>query len=199
MRAYLNCLLFFVSFLLQLSCGGAPFVWVDHLPSEEKVVQEYRVQCGDQVEVVVWDQAQISGVYQVREDGVISIPLVGEVSVAGSTPVEIANSIKNELEQGGIVHDVRVVVISRQVSPKLVTLLGEVESPGQIELKANDTILDVLAKAGGLTEFADKKSIYVFRPKDSHSRIRFNYNSLTTLPGYGINFRLKDGDIIIVE
>ncbi len=199
MRLFFNCLSLFVTSLLQLSCGS-PFVWVEHLPAAEELkIQEYRIQYGDEVEVVVWDQSQISGIYRVRMDGVISLPLVGELSVVGTTPLETADLIKNKLEQGGIVHDVRVVVISRQVSPEYVTVLGEIASPGRIELRTNDTILDILAQAGGLTEFANKKSIYVLRSKELPDRIRFNYNSLTTSSRYGINFRLKAGDVIVVE
>lgn len=199
MKFFLKCLFFLTSLFVHLSCAS-PFVWVENLPpTKEPATQEYRIDIGDQIEVVVWDQPQISGVFQVRQDGIIGIPLIGELTVADSTPLESAELIKKRLEQGGIVNDVRVVVISRQVSPEYVTILGEVETPGKIELKAKDTLLDILAQAGGLTEFADKKSIYVLRPNDFPNRIRFNYNSLTSNSRYAINFKLKAGDIIVVE
>ncbi len=189
----------FILLASQISCADkAPFTWVESLPVATQKTVIYRIEPGDRVEVSVWDQAQLSGTYQVREDGVITIPLVGELNVAGITPNEAAEAIRKKLE-GGIVQDVRVVVISRETTPQFVTVIGEVPRPGQIVLKPRDTIVDVLATAGGLTEFADRDSIYVLRQKATPSRIRFDYDRLTSCATCGIHFKLHDGDVIIVE
>ena len=190
----------FIAIVLQISCAPkAPFIWVEDLPTEtSQKTPAYRIHPGDQVEVAVWDQAQLSGTHTVREDGFITIPLVGELKVAGTTPTEAAEAIKAKLE-GGIVQDVRIVVISRATTPEYVTVIGEVQTPGQMVLKPKDSIVDLLAAAGGLTQFADKDSIYVLRQNASPSRVRFDYDRLTSCTRCGIHFKLQDGDVIIVE
>ena len=189
----------FILLVAQISCADkVPFIWVESLPATTQKTPIYRIEPGDQVEVAVWDQAQLSGTYTVREDGVITMPLVGELNVAGITPTEAADIIRKKLE-GGIVQDVRVVVISRQTSPRFVSVIGEVARPGQITLKPKDTIVDVIATAGGLTEFADRDSIYVLRQEAKPNRIRFDYDRLTSCSTCGIHFKLQDGDVIIVE
>ena len=186
-------------FSILTSCAPkVPFVWVDCLPIEDQKALPYQIQTGDQVEVSVWNQPQISGTFSVREDGNITVPLIGDISVKGLQLSEASEKIAAELE-GGIVKDVRVVLISRAVRAKMVSVLGEVRSPGQVQLLPEDTLIDVIAKAGDITEFADKNAIYVFRAEAKNKRIRFNYNRLKTLRTGGIHFRLRPGDVIIVE
>lgn len=179
-------------------CNPAPYVWVESFPSSDHKPQPYKIHAGDQIEVAVWDQTQVSGTYRVRQDGYITVPLVGELAVAGITPDEASDAIEAKLE-GDIVQNVSVVVISREIAPQFVSVIGEVEEPGQFELKPGDTIIDALARAGGLTEFADEESIYVFRGKAPVLRVRFDYNRLTTTKTGGIQFSLQSGDAIIVE
>lgn len=193
-----NCYLA-IFLLFQVSCTGkAPFVWVENIPIQEQQTPAYRIHPGDQIEVAVWDQGQLSGTYPVREDGYITLPLMGELMVAGSTPIEVAAVIRTKLE-GDIVQDVRVVVISRETAPIFVSVIGEVAEPGQIVLKPDDTIVDILAIAGGLTEFADEDAIYVFRQKATPPRVRFDYDRLTSCATCGSHFKLQGGDVIIVE
>lgn len=175
-----------------------PFVWADTFPIDERAIPPYRIQAGEEIEITVWDQPQISRTYIVRQDGYITIPLVGELHVAGLTPVETADAISAKLE-GDIVHNARVAVILQRSITMYVSILGEVENPGQFVLKPGDTILDILALAGGLSEFAEEDSIYIFRHDAKIPRIRFDYDRLTTLKTGGIRFELQDGDVILVE
>jgi len=191
----------FILFILalQVSCAKAPFAWIESIPIVEQKTPLYRIQPGDQLDVAVWDQPRISGTYVVREDGFVTIPLIGDVTVSDSTLKDAAAVIKALLEKGGIIQDLWVTVISRVTTPKYVSVIGEVAQPGQVVLKPKDTIVDVLAMAGGLTEFADKDSIYVLRQKADPPRVRFDYDRLTSCPTCGIHFKLQGGDVIIVE
>ncbi len=184
---------------MQLSCTPkGSFVWVESFPQVKGEVATYHIKAGDQISVSVWEQAQISGSYTVRQDGYVSIPLVKDLRVAGATPAEAAEMIRVRLE-GDIVKDARVSVSIQESSPDHVSVLGEVAEPGQFVLKPRDTILDLLAMAGGLTEFADEESIYVFREPIPVPLVRFDYERLTNLKTGGIRFKLQDGDVIIVE
>ncbi|MBI2454602.1 MAG: SLBB domain-containing protein [candidate division NC10 bacterium] len=80
-----------------------------------------------------------------------------------------------------------------------VSVIGEVKTPGRYELKSQATVLDILAQAGGLSEFASRSKIVVFRPAGtSVRRIPFNYNKVTSPGGEQENFFLRPGDIILV-
>jgi len=185
--------------LFLLSCGPkAPFVWIESLPQTDRAAAPYKIQPGDSIDVSVWNQEQISGTYIVRSDGYITVPLVGDLLVAGETTTQASKMITDKLE-GDIVQNVKVTVISTGTAPKYVTVLGEVGAPSQIVLKTGDTLVDAIAMAGGLTEFADKDSIYVYRQDARFPRIRFDYDRLTTSKRGGIGFKLRDGDVIVVE
>ena len=189
----------FILLMLQVACSTKqPFVWVERFPSPQREAKAYLIQAGDIIEVSVWDQAQISGQYVVRSDGSITVPLIGDVVVAGISPTAAAETIRTRLE-GDIVQDVRVVVIAREMSTRYVSVVGEVNQAGQFVLKPEDNILDLLARAGGLTEFADKENVYVLRKGAPIPRIRFDYTRLTTTKTGGISFKLQPGDVIVVE
>lgn len=199
MKRFNKTHVFSILSLLLLSCGNqAPFVWVESLPQRIQDPPPYQIQAGDNIDVTVWNQPQISGSFVVREDGFITVPLVGDMLVAGLTTTTAARAIAAKLE-GDIVQNVQVTVISTATAPDHVTVIGEVATPGQIVLKPGDTLLDVLATAGGLTEFADHDGIYVFRHEARFFRIRFDYERLTTSVKGGIRFRLQDGDVVVVE
>ncbi len=173
----------------------APFVWVDELADDADKIAPYRLQAGDSLRVSIWKQEELTGDVLVRPDGNITLPLIGDVSVVGLTPEAAAKVIQKRLD--GIVRDPRVTVAVLSQTPHAVTLVGEVRNPGRVELRPEDTILDVLARAGGPTEFARKERIFLVRP--GQTRVRFSYTQLTSGQGKGLTYVLVDGDIIVVE
>ncbi len=183
---------------VQACAHAEPYVWVEKLTAAEQSTPQYRIRPGDELLVSVWNQEQISGTRRVRADGFITVTLVGELVVAGMTTTDAAALIAQKLE-GDILQDVRVNVAVTQTTRVMATVIGEVREPGQFELGANDSLITILSRAGGLTEFAKKDSIYVLRKNSKTPRIRFDYGRLTTRPTGGMNFRLSDGDIIVVE
>ncbi|MCP4605962.1 MAG: hypothetical protein GY847_36525 [Proteobacteria bacterium] len=195
-RGYLY--VFLSLFALQACVHEEPFVWIESLPQKSKPTTPYRIQPGDKISVSVWDQEQISGEYTVRDDGFITVTLIGDVPVDGLTIEEAAKTVSKKFE-GDIVQDVRVTVVLVKSHPIYISVIGEVRSPGQFELKPDDTMIDVLSRAGGLTEFADSDSIYVLRKGSQTPRIRFDYERLTKQKTGGIEFKLNDGDVVVVE
>lgn len=194
---------FFVAVLFSgfASCAAKrPHVWVEELPREESEPLQYRISPGNELMISVWGQEQISGRQLVREDGNISVVLVGDINVAGLTTEEAADAIAKRLE-GDIVQNVRVDVSVVATVPQFVTVVGEVTTQGKIELLTHDNLIDVLAKSGGFTEFAHTDQIYLIRQtkKVALQVIRFDFDRMTSCPNAGINFKLHDGDIIIVD
>ncbi len=182
--------------LLACAHGGA-FVWAEEFVDETPAPEPYRVGAGDQLQVAVWSQPQLSGEYAVRNDGQITIPLVGEIAVLGLSLPGVAAALTRRLD--GLVVEPKVTVALRNVRPHVVSVLGEVRTPGQYPLDPQATVLEVLAKAGGLTTFADPESIYVVRRDARSLRVRFTLERITRPRSTPTAFRLRDGDVVVVE
>lgn len=190
--------------LLALACllGSScihldPYVWVDELPEDAYQPDPYRIQPGDTLHVSIWKQDNLTGDVRVRPDGQITLPLVGDVSVAGLTPTDAAETITRRLD--GLVLNPAVAVAVREGHVPRVSVIGEVRTAGQFPLEREETVLHLIAKAGGLTEFAQPDAIFVVRKGDERRRVRFSYDELSRGKGRGLEFRLRDGDVIVVE
>ncbi|MFH1808778.1 MAG: polysaccharide biosynthesis/export family protein [Pseudomonadota bacterium] len=175
----------------------AASIWVDELPAQDSAPPVYRFAVDDQVLVTVWNQPQLSGLHRVRADGMITLPLSGDVAVLGLTPEGASTQIARAL--AGLVVDPKVTLELAQARAPQVTVLGEVRTPGRFELRVGEGVLELLAQAGGLTEFAARDGIYVLRREGQVPRIRFDYRQLETGEPRAVGFLLRDGDVIIVE
>lgn len=179
-------------------CGSAgSFTWVTNLPPAELDARGQPIQAADRLFVFVKDQATLSAEYEVREDGSLSLPLVGAVQVAGLTPQRAASQIAERLR--GIVQKPEVTVSVAIRRAPTVGVIGEVRAPGVFEARPSAQVLPTLARAGGLTEFASEDGIYVVRRGPPIQRIRFRYRDLVSGDVYSNSFRLTDGDVIVVE
>jgi polysaccharide export outer membrane protein len=136
----------------------------------------YRLGAGDKLRIEVYKDAQLSQSLQIRPDGKITLPLVGDVEAAGKTPVELRDVITGHLSEY-ITHPV-VSVIVVEATAAVAYVLGEVARPGPVVLTDGRlTALQAIAMAGGLKDFADRKNIRILRPSLSGSEtILFNYN-----------------------
>ena len=196
MRVTVFCLL--VSSVLSVAACEAhvPFVWVDEMPDANQPPPPYRVQSGDRLVVNVWNQPPLSGEVLVRQDGRITLPLVGDIAIGGMTTSEASAEIGKRLT--GLVVDPHVAVSLSGGREPTVNVVGEVRTGGSFPLRSGEGVLELIARAGGLSEFAGKDRIYVVRKRES-MRIRFSYDRLARADGPGAMFQLRDGDTIIVE
>jgi polysaccharide export outer membrane protein len=175
-----------------------PFVWVDDLPAPPAAGQEYVISPGDVISIRVWNQDGMSAKARVRSDGKISLPFVNDVEAAGFTPSVLAQQIQTRVKDF-LVNPV-VSVSLEEIKPLSVSLLGEVSKPGMYPMEPGAGVLHALATAGGLTEYAHKNRIYVLRESGGKTdRIRFDYATLTHAQGRAAEFRLRTGDVVVVE
>lgn len=180
---------------VSLSCGSnLPFVWVDALPPNKG---DPVIQSGDEINVLVKDQKELSGKFTVLPDGTYVQPVLGPVKVAGITPAEAAKRIANLMN--GIVVKPLVAVNIVNPRPIQIAIIGEVRAPGKYPVRRGEGVLEVLAAAGGINEFADDDGIFVLRKHPSRQRIRFRYSRLVGGDKKSVGFELRDGDIIVVE
>ena len=183
------------------STGSRPYVWVDDLvqpPSAERGPSDaYLIHPGDTLAVRVWGQDGMSGHARVREDGCISVLFLNDVEAAGLTPAVLSEQLQTRLKDF-LAHPV-VSVAVEEIKPIDVSVLGEVAHPGSYPLAPGAGLLQVLAAAGGLTDYANTDRVFVLRHDAGPARIRFHYQELTRAGGRAGSFVLRSGDVVVAE
>ena len=151
----------------------------------------------DELSIDVWKEKEMSETVVVRPDGKISLPLVGEVYVIGLTPVELQKLLTEKL--GPFVTIPQVTVTVREIRSRKVYVTGQVYHPGAMEINSTTTVYQILAEAGGLRDFANRKKIYVLRKVGGKEvRIPFNYNAFVKGRSNAQDIVLQPGDSIVV-
>jgi len=154
---------------------------------------------GDQdvLDVSVWKEPEVSRVVPVRPDGKISLPLLNDVQAAGLTPTQLAAEITESLKK--YVTSPQVTVIVTTINSQRVYILGEVTRPGAFPLLPGMSVLQALSSAGGFTQFAKVKNIFVRRVEDGReSKYPFNYKDVINGKRPEQDILLKAGDTIVV-
>jgi polysaccharide export outer membrane protein len=158
---------------------------------------DYRIGPEDMLQISVWRNEAMSRTVPVRPDGKISLPLLNDIQAEGLTPMELRDILVKKLVDFMPTPEVSVIVTETRSFK--VSVIGEVPKPGRFELRSWTTVLDVLAMAGGLSQFASRGRIYVMRPSaKGEQRIPFNYNKALANPTEQENFYLRSGDIVVV-
>lgn len=165
-------------------------------PKAAEAQPEYQVGEGDLLRINVWKESEISQSVAVRPDGNISLPLVNEVRVAGLTPRQIQELITEKLKS--VLTNPQVTVTVTEVRSKMVYITGEVGRPGAYPVMAPTNVLQLIARAGGLTQFANRKDIYILRAGESASHVRFNYKEVVKGKNSEQNITLQPGDTVVV-
>lgn len=152
----------------------------------------------DVLAISVWKEADLSRVVPVRSDGKISLPLVGEVQAAGRTPLQLEEEITAKLRS--YITDPQVTVIVQQINSQKFNILGQVNKSGSFQFAAGTTIVDAIALAGGLRDFAKKKAIYILRqtPNGGQVKIMFNYDDFLKGKNTDKNILIKPHDTLVV-
>jgi polysaccharide export outer membrane protein len=156
---------------------------------------EYRIGHGDKLRIEVYKDDQLSQSVQVRPDGRITLPLIGDVQAVDQTPIQLRNTIATALKE--YVTNPTVTVIVVEATAAMAYVMGEVNHPGTVSLNAGPmTVLQALAMAGGLKDFADAKNIRILRRSPTGVQtIPFNYKDAIrgSAPVY-----LQTGDTVVV-
>ncbi len=150
------------------------------------------------MEVIVWKNEDLSRVVNVRPDGKISLPLIGDMQAAGLTTEQLNEAIVEELKRY-YKESPRVSVILQQVNSYAIYILGQVKAPGRHVVKTGTTFLQALSLSGGFGEFAATNRIIVRRQngnKNGETAMRFRFKDVVA--GKQNNILLKSGDTIIV-
>jgi polysaccharide export outer membrane protein len=158
---------------------------------------DYVIGADDALRIVFWREDALSGEVVVRPDGKISLALLNDVQAAGLTPNQLRESLVQAASR--YVTDPSVTVIVKQINSRKVFVTGQVNKPGPFVLNDNMTVLQMLALAGGLQEWADADHILVMRTERGATKsYKFNYKDVRKGKNLQQNILLKPGDTIVV-
>lgn len=129
-------------------------------------VADYVIGADDALRITVYGYEDLKTETRVSTDGRISFPLVGEVAVAGKTTFEIERDLAGLLKSGGFIIDPQVTVMVTEYKSQQVSVLGQVHKPGRYNLDSANTLVDIIAMAGGITDLGDEKAIVAHRSAD---------------------------------
>ena len=159
--------------------------------------QDYVIGKGDELEIVVWRNEQLSHQVIVRPDGRISLPLIQDIQAEGLSVLQLQNQITKRLNQH--ITNPKVSVIVAAINSYKVSVLGRVVNPGVYPITGNTTLAEAIALAGGFTEWANKRKITVVTHLgEKEKKLIINYKKIASGKDPKQNIVLKRGDIIIV-
>jgi polysaccharide biosynthesis/export protein len=157
---------------------------------------EYLIGPEDVLDISVWKNPELSRKVPVRPDGRVSLPLINDIQAAGLTPSQLRDQLAKRLAE--YVPSPEVSVIVSEVQSLKVAVVGAVKTPGRFMLKSPATVLECIALAQGLTEFANREKIVVLRQNGGTTqRLPFNYRKVAEGDEQD-NFFVRPGDIIVV-
>src|SRR5450631_1396554 len=158
----------------------------------------YVIGAEDVITVYVWKEPDMSKTVPVRPDGMISLPLIGEIKAAGNTPVQLQDVLAEAMKK--MISDPQVTVVVEKIGSLNFNIVGEVNHPGYFPLTRRMTVLDAIAMAGGFRDFAKSKKIYVLRTaaNGAQQRLPFNYKEVIKGKNQQQNIELQPRDTIVV-
>ncbi len=162
-----------------------------------KTADPSQIGSDDELEIVVWNQPQLSGKVIVASDGTIAMPLIGRVPATGLTP----DLLKADLEKryARYVHGANVTVRVSDPASHVFYVIGEVNKPGAYRLHSGEVLSQALAEAGGFGEFADPSKIRILRHKETETVVlTVNYNVVRSGGDVTADVPVEPGDTVSV-
>jgi polysaccharide export outer membrane protein len=190
----MKCLLLALFFVLSNFTVASAY----QVPTTKEVPENFVIGLEDVLAINVWREPELSvKEIIVRPDGKISIPLIGDIQASGFTPKQLQERITEKLKEFVASPSVTVVVL--KIASQSVSIVGQVAKPGVYYLGSPLTVLELLARAGGFREEANKKKISIVRKEGGRTlSFRFNYKDVSQGNNLQQNIILENGDVIIV-
>lgn len=168
------------------------------VPPGVVVPADYVIGPEDILTIVFWREKDLSSDVVVRPDGRISLPVLQDVAAAGLTPEQLRESLTKTAER--YVEDPNVTVVVKEINSRRVFITGQVAKPGPYNITSPMTVVQLIAFAGGLLEYADEENIAIMRTeKGAPVAYRFNYKEVSERKNLKQNIALQPGDTVIVR
>lgn len=194
----LSGLFFAISIFCIGGCGMKHYP-----PAPESLAQlpshDYLIGPGDNVNVVVWRNPEVSMTVPVRPDGKITTPLVEDVPASGKTPTQLARDLEKALSKY-IQAPVVTVIVNGFVGPysEQIRVIGQAAKPQALPYRENMTLLDVLITVGGITEFADGNKASILRITGGKQQFSVRLSDLIKDGDISANVDMRPGDVLII-
>lgn len=158
----------------------------------------YVIGAEDTLSIYVWKEPDMSKTVPVRPDGMISLPLIGEVKAVGYTPVQLQSVLAEAMKK--YISEPQVTIVVEKIASLSFNIVGEVSKPGYYPLTRRMTVLDAISLSGGFKDFAKTKKIYVLRTSANgqQERLPFNYKQVIKGENPQQNIELQPRDTIVV-
>jgi polysaccharide export outer membrane protein len=158
---------------------------------------DYVIGPDDVLGIVFWRDTEMTGDVTVRPDGNITLPLLRDIKAAGLRPDELREAITKAASK--LIADPNVSVVVRQINSRNVFITGQVARPGAYPVSGQMTVVQLIAIAGGLSEYADGGKIGVVRTENGKAiRLPFNYGDVMRGKKLEQNVVLRPGDQVMV-
>jgi polysaccharide export outer membrane protein len=158
----------------------------------------YVIGLDDALAIRFWGDTQMSADVVVRPDGKVSVPLLNDVQAAGLTPEQLNQALEKAASK--FIAEPDATVIVREIRSRKVFVLGQVAKQGPVSLNREMNVLQVLAEAGGLLEYANKEDIVIIRTENGQQRrMKFNFNDVVKGKNVQQNIQLLPGDTVLVN
>jgi polysaccharide biosynthesis/export protein len=164
-----------------------------------QTIPDYTLHPGDQLDIAVWKEPDLTRTTLVRPDGKFSFPLAGEINAIGRSVAQVQQEIENKLKK--YIPEPVVTVTLKEVDGNRVYVIGQVQKPGAVGMNPTINVLQSLSIAGGLTPFAAANEIIVIRTAGAGSEqrvFRFRYGEVNRGNNLQQNIQLVAGDVVVV-
>ena len=172
---------------------------IEKIDYDNFIINDYFIGPEDVIEISVWKAQDLSTTTVVRPDGIISLPLIGEITASGLTAKELGELIEQRLEEFKQTPTVSVIV--KEINSKAVFITGEVIRPGKYPLRSDTTIIQAIILSGGFTQWAKRDKIVILRKNPTSpagEKITVKYSDIASGKDMKTNILLKSGDTVIV-
>jgi polysaccharide export outer membrane protein len=167
------------------------------LPGHAQQLPDYILNPGDQIDIAVWKELELTKTVIVRPDGKFSFPLAGEIQASGRTIAQVQAEITNKLKT--YIPEAVVTAAVKELDGYKVYVIGQVTKPGSFVMNPRMNVLQALTVAGGMTPFAGLNGIIVLRGNGAAQRvIQFHYNEVVKGRNLNENIQLEAGDVVVV-
>ena len=175
----------------------SPAAGASNAPAVAALPPGYVIGADDVLSIVYWREKEMSAEVTVRPDGKVALPLINDLHAAGLSPEAFRDRVIEAARR--FVEDPNPTVMVKEIKSRRVFITGQVEKPGPYQLNHSVTVLQLIAMAGGLKEFARGKNISVIRTENGESVVHhFNYQEALSRKNLRQNIELKPGDTVLV-
>jgi polysaccharide export outer membrane protein len=170
-------------------------------PSSVEVNADYAylIGPGDNLNIVIWRNPELSTSVPVRPDGMITTPLVEDIKATNKTPTQLAREVEKALTKY-IQDPIVTIIVTGFVGPysEQVRIVGQATRPQTIPYRQNMSVLDVMIAVGGLTDFAAGNRATILRTREGNAQYRVRLNDLMQKGDVSANVDMRPGDVLII-